>query len=657
MKDYTDQLKKYWKTNDLSFVATFKKTKFDYGHLINFRNPDTGLKIEYPDIDQVKLKNKELSFYSNNIKDLNDGEDYKVHLVYSENSHKRDNPYFLEVLSIGSIKDQKIIKAKNQDINFYNLDENNPLNKHIIQRYERRTKDPDGNKIIANLMREIGKGMYSSKQRVIFELLQNADDAPAKQKVEFHIDFKGDYFFVMHDGAIFDADDVDAITSAAESTKRYDKKKTGYKGIGFKSVFTDSTEVWVKSGGYQFAFLRNSQKFKDFEEFYFSSSDYKQFPGLKEKHKEQYKKEIASYNSETDIPWQIIPIWQENLPLDFLDTNFNSFNNPVQFAMKVGVNNIRSNDGYIKAIDNILKKSQFILFLRNTSKFRSPKNRTTIIKQEIKKQYIKIIKTTINYVEEKKVEKKLEYNYYKEIFDDVKISTREFEKNGIEIEKKVKKNDLNVDEYYFTDKEGNIIETIPPKLAASTETEISFGISIIKENLTAEVDYIRGSPHYSSLFTYLPMEDTRFQLPFLVNADFVPSSDRQRIQGDNLWNRYIMIKVAEKHVDMLSFFGDKFIGGNKNFSTYLSLLLKELISEDDTAQQIINSYNEKYLEKLLKTPIIVNDQNKKQLLTETIIDNSGFTKLFGNELFYKILDTKKLLPNSELEIKLLKFNL
>ena len=139
---------------------------------------------------------------------------------------------------------------------------------HIRLRFE-RLNNPEANKIIANLMREIGKGMYSSKQRMIFELLQNADDAPGKEKVEFHIDTNRNYFFVMHDGAPFNEDDVDAITSAAESTKRDDSKKTGYKGIGFKSVFTDSTEVWLKSGSYQFAFLRNSPLFKDFDGFYF----------------------------------------------------------------------------------------------------------------------------------------------------------------------------------------------------------------------------------------------------------------------------------------------------------------------------------------------------------------------------------------------------
>lgn len=102
--------------------------------------------------------------------------------------------------------------------------ENNPYQEYIRLRFE-RLNNPEANKMIANLMREIGKGMYSSKQRMIFELLQNADDAPGKERVEFHIDFNGDYFFVMHDGAPFNKDDVEAITSAAESTKRGDSKK------------------------------------------------------------------------------------------------------------------------------------------------------------------------------------------------------------------------------------------------------------------------------------------------------------------------------------------------------------------------------------------------------------------------------------------------
>ena len=42
--------------------------------------------------------------------------------------------------------------------------------------------------MITHLMREIGMGLYSSKQMMIFELLQNADDTPAGEVVSFHID-------------------------------------------------------------------------------------------------------------------------------------------------------------------------------------------------------------------------------------------------------------------------------------------------------------------------------------------------------------------------------------------------------------------------------------------------------------------------------------
>jgi hypothetical protein len=373
--------------------------------------------------------------------------------------------------------------------------------------------------MIANLMREIGKGMYSSKQRMIFELLQNADDAPGKEKVEFHIDINGDYFFIMHDGSPFNKDDVEAITSAAESTKRADNKKTGYKGIGFKSVFTDSTEVWLKSGGYQFAFLRNNSFFEDFDKFYFSSERYTKYPELLDEDKLKYRNQRLRFNGSTDIPWQVIPIWKNQLPSEFNDSNFSSFNNPVQFALKLGKDNIKE---YKSAIDNITKRPQFLLFLRNTSKFRSPKNGTTIFRNDIGK-FIEIIKS-------KKGEKQQTFQYTKQIFHNIEVSDEAFSELNIGLKKQSRINDYNEITYFFTDLEGREIETIPPKLASVKLTEISFGISLIENKISPEKEYLMGLPKYSSLFTYLPMEDTRFQLPFLVNADFVPSSDRQNIQ-------------------------------------------------------------------------------------------------------------------------------
>lgn len=716
MKDFTEQLKKYWKTESLSFIATFTKFKEKEGFFNNFINLKSLKTLFYPEFDGMSIKNKKVSFYIPNSQKLLDGNYYKIDLAYSEKANKTNNPYSLQIESVYELDQndvEKYLSKENQNseekryVGLYNktsqtfacfenvmLSETgeilmfqgesqkvyvspnlnlkqgnyyefsfikneaklpsavpqsikkldiNPYQEYIRLRFE-RLNNPEANKMIANLMREIGKGMYSSKQRMIFELLQNADDSPGKEKVEFHIDINGDYFFVMHDGAPFNKDDVEAITSAAESTKRGDSKKTGYKGIGFKSVFTDSTEVWLKSGGYQFAFLRNTPLFEDFDNFYFSSKRYKDHPEFVEEDKLKFRNQRLRFNGSTDIPWQVIPIWQNQLPVEFTESNFNSFNNPVQFALKLGENNI---EDYKTAIDNITKRPQFLLFLRNTSKFRSPKNGVTVLRNDNINHVIEIVKS-------KRDEPKLVFHYTKQTFENIEVSDGAFEQLGIGLKKQSKINDYNEITYYFTDLEGREIETIPPKLASATETEISFGISLVNNKISPEKEYTKGLPKYSSLFTYLPMEDTRFQLPFLVNADFVPSADRQRIQGDNLWNKYIMIKVAEKHVATLAHYAQEFLKDNETNSSYLSLFLKNPLPEDDTAQQIIDSYNETYLEQLENTEIVINDNNQIQLLSDTIVDDSGLVELFGNEIFYEIIDTEKRLPHSNLDLKFLK---
>lgn len=716
MKNFTEQLKKHWESEDLTFISTYTRHKGESGFFNDFLNPVNKFRLFYPKIDGIEIENKRVSFYHQKGPDLIDGHYYKVELEFTNRPNGKNNPYSLKIKNISNLDQDKIKnllekvketipseekyfgryqKTNDSFASFDNvmfsetgeiLKENgekqkvfvspsidlkegsyysflfkenkgklpnaipstiqelekNPYQDYIRLRFE-RLNNPEANKMIANLMREIGKGMYSSKQRMIFELLQNADDAPGKEKVEFHIDMNDEYFFVMHDGAPFNKDDVEAITSAAESTKRGDNKKTGYKGIGFKSVFTDSTEVWLKSGGYQFAFLRNSVVFGNFDDFYFSSERYSKYPELLEEDKLKYRNQRIRFNGSTDIPWQVIPIWQSQLPDEFRDSNFNNFDNPVQFALKLGRNHIEE---YKAAIEDITKRPQFLLFLRNTSKFRSPKNGVTVLRND-NEQVIEIVKS-------KRGEPNQVNSYSKQVFENIEVSDNAFEQFNIGLKKQSRINDYQEVNYFFTDLDGREIETIPPKLASAKETEISFGILLVDGKISPEREYIKGLPKYSSLFTYLPMEDTRFQLPFLVNADFVPSSDRQKIQGDNLWNKYIMIMVAEKHIATLSYLAQEFINDNSINSSYLSLLLKNPLPEDDTAQQIINSYNKKYLEQLKIVPFVINDNNENQLLDETIIDNSGLTELFGHDIFYEIIDTEKKLPHANLDSKYLK---
>ena len=110
---------------------------------------------------------------------------------------------------------------------------------------------------------------------MFFELLQNADDASSANGVSLKVQSKGDYLIITHDGFAFSKNDFDSITSAAKSTKSSNKKKTGYKGIGFKSVFTNSDAVFIKSGGYSFAFDKSNPDYSDFETFYYTVNDLK----------------------------------------------------------------------------------------------------------------------------------------------------------------------------------------------------------------------------------------------------------------------------------------------------------------------------------------------------------------------------------------------
>ena len=152
----------------------------------------------------------------------------------------------------------------------------NPYEIDVDQAFK-KNDNPSSNRNLVRTLAEVGKGMYSSKDRMFFELIQNADDASSKEGVLLDVFTEGDYLKISHDGFNFDRNDFKAINSSANGTKKANENKTGYKGIGFKSVFTDSEEVFIKTGGYQFKFDKHDSRFSDFESFYFFVRDFFHF--------------------------------------------------------------------------------------------------------------------------------------------------------------------------------------------------------------------------------------------------------------------------------------------------------------------------------------------------------------------------------------------
>lgn len=91
--------------------------------------------------------------------------------------------------------------------------------------------------------------LYADRTHFIYELLQNAEDAEAKQ-VEYHL--FADRLELRHDGRDFTERDVRAICRVGQSGKIDDLTKIGRFGIGFKSVYGYTDNPAIRSGPHDF---------------------------------------------------------------------------------------------------------------------------------------------------------------------------------------------------------------------------------------------------------------------------------------------------------------------------------------------------------------------------------------------------------------------
>ncbi len=184
--------------------------------------------------------------------------------------------------------------------------------------------------------------LYTDTNRFIYELLQNADDSPCgTDTVKVWIKMLNGELVVAHTGKRFDEKDIRGICNINNGTKKSDLKKTGYKGIGFKSVFGQSNNVVIYSDGEYFRFD--------------SSYDF----GWKwESTQAEWEKEN---NKTFHYPWQIIPIYTDITEIGTEIRNFISEIN-ASVATILKINHIQET---LLAIQNLFQNTNMFLFLKN----------------------------------------------------------------------------------------------------------------------------------------------------------------------------------------------------------------------------------------------------------------------------------------------------
>lgn len=178
----------------------------------------------------------------------------------------------------------------------------------------------------------------SSDGTFVYELLQNANDYPVQvngidQKVDVEFYIIDEYLIYRHSGDYFSPRNIAAISKIAAGEKARKKNAIGYKGIGFKTIFTDNNYVYLKSGEYSLRFDESAR--------------------------------TSRYN-----PWQIMPIWTEQQEVayqirDIFAKEYQKFR--VQMAIRPNDVNILRNDAkcYEFIFNDIFEDERDIAFIPN----------------------------------------------------------------------------------------------------------------------------------------------------------------------------------------------------------------------------------------------------------------------------------------------------
>ena len=508
--------------------------------------------------------------------------------------------------------------------------------KEDVESVFRKNISPATNLTVSHLLAEVGKNLYSSKDRMFFELIQNADDASAQKGVNVKIRTIGDYLVIKHNGFAFSKDDFEAITSAANGTKKANENKTGYKGIGFKSVFTDSEEVIIFTGGYKFKFDRNEPIFRNFENFYFKINNF-----ATEQQKldflRTFQSEKKKFEGVKDIPWQLEPIWTDQLPSELKTSDYNFEKSNVAIALKLSEERISGDDGYEKAILGIIGNPKFMLFLRNT--LRIDFNDETISK------HIKNSRITL------KNSHGLSEQFERKDYD-IAVNNEAFEKSGIDLKISITESDENnrVKDAKFVNSRNAEYENIPPKIAVGGSTQISFAAPY-RDNMVTTITEANNGNSDISLFAFLPTLVKDFIFPFYINANFVLDSPRQRILGDNPWNYYLMQNIGRSIVEWVA----ELAKSGENNSLWL--LPTSLFDEKpaDTGM-LAKHFNVAYKDALKNHSFILDHNGELSKQEEILIDHSGLSEIIGASLLCEIIDSKKRLPSPDIDITPIKEN-
>jgi len=344
---------------------------------------------------------------------------------------------------------------------------------------------------LAGAMQIIEK-MFTRSGHFILEFIQNAEDAEAK-KVK--VMFEDGIIKIFNDGRPFTKDDVEAICSIGRSRKD-PRKHIGYLGVGFKAVFLVSSKPHIYSKPYRFKFDK------------------------------QYWEEKGK-----SVPWQIAPIWLDEVPEEFKDWNVGFY---------IPIDEKKYEEKIKSELENFTPTT--LLFLHNIDEIELVFNgKRKVFRREKKEESEGYTIYTLKVIEsgvEKEISDWIVFRRIVKVPDEVRADkyTKEWNRHMVEYRE--------IAAAFRLDSDGDL---------ASTPGTVKFGV-----------------------FSYLPLKEEPIELPYYIHADFLVAPGREVVHRDALWNRWILSEIAK-------FTTDHIIGVFKSHKkwkySYVNLLYRKVYRE------------------------------------------------------------------------------
>ena len=298
----------------------------------------------------------------------------------------------------------------------------------------------------------------------LMEFVQNADDAKSQS---LKIEILENTIRIFNDGLPFSEEDVESVCMVGCSSKT-PEDYIGYLGVGFKSAFLVSECPEIYSGGFRFKFDKDV------------------------------------WGDSFHLPWQVMPLWIENPPVEFSGKYNTAFN--------LSLKELKLLEKLKEEVKPDHLSDRILLFLRNVKEIEIIDHT-----QNLKRKIIKSMSS-----------KTSEYEIYQ---------IQEYEDDILK----------NQDHWLIFRSIGTVPEDVKEDFVTKEwdrenieKREVLAAFKLDEENNLIKEE--KGTAHIG-VFSFLPLKEVLSGLNFLMQADFLTTPGRGELARESLWNDWLADEI------------------------------------------------------------------------------------------------------------------